>query len=366
MRKVLLVTAHDYRSPWRANFHFIADAYRDLGRDVSFLSVGYSPLSRLKGDHRNALSVEPNRWEMFRGIRCFLWKTPFHPFKGPVKGASFLTSPLFRAWPKLGCPEVDAAARDADVIIVESDVAILLIPRLKAQAPEARLVYLASDLLETIVAPPQLIAALYEVRESIDQVVAPARKMAEELSYLERPTSYVPHGINPGDFEEQSLSPYSGASNVVTIGKMLFDKQVVVTAAEAFPDTAFHLIGTIDGGGYPENVVEHAVMAHSDLIPWLRHASVGLAPYRPSPGSSYISDSSMKLMQFEYLGLPAVCPHFAVGDHPNRFGYDPVDKASVIAAFGAALAAMRPPPEVAMAPFKSWAQVAQMIAGDAF
>ena len=45
----------------------------------------------------------------------------------------------------------------------------------------------------------------------------------------------------------------------------------------------------------------------------------------------------MKLQQYGYLGLPAICPHFAVGDYPGRFGYVPGDEQSIIAAVANAL-----------------------------
>jgi 2-beta-glucuronyltransferase len=78
-------------------------------------------------------------------------------------------------------------------------------------------------------------------------------------------------------------------------------------------------------------------MKFAATLPYIRHATFGVAPYRPSGQCEYISDTSMKLMQYEHCGIPAVCPAFATGDNPNRFGYEPGDPASIGAAIDAAL-----------------------------
>ena len=61
----------------------------------------------------------------------------------------------------------------------------------------------------------------------------------------------------------------------------------------------------------------------------------------------------MKLMQYGWLGLPAVCPSFAVGEHRLRFGYDPADRSSVGGAVGRALAAAHVRDEAVL----SWREV---------
>jgi len=62
------------------------------------------------------------------------------------------------------------------------------------------------------------------------------------------------------------------------------------------------------------------------------------------------------LMQYEYLGLPAVCPDYATGTSPHRFGYRSDDGASIEAAIGAALAHGR---FAGDSRFLSWEEVAE-------
>jgi 2-beta-glucuronyltransferase len=49
----------------------------------------------------------------------------------------------------------------------------------------------------------------------------------------------------------------------------------------------------------------------------------------------------MKLLQYDFFGLPAVCPHRVVGRYPSRFGYSPGDPEAVVAAIAQALDAPR-------------------------
>jgi glycosyltransferase involved in cell wall biosynthesis len=78
-------------------------------------------------------------------------------------------------------------------------------------------------------------------------------------------------------------------------------------------------------------------MAFKDTLRYITHASFGIAPYRDTDGAGYLATSSLKLKQYEYLGIPAVCPYFAVGQSKNRFGYVPADKSSIERAIDAAL-----------------------------
>lgn len=360
MRRVLLVSRHDYRTAWRANFHPIADAFAGLGDQVSFVSVGYSPLSRFSQDQRRLLDDRANRWQRVGGVDCLLWKTPFHPVGLGRPLADRLATPLYRWWARLPGRELDEAAAAADLIVVESGLSPVLIPRLRRCAPSATLVYLASDLFSTIGAPVIMDGLLEEARDAIDTVIVVARGMAPHLRHLRRPIRYVPHGIDPAAFASSAPSPYAEPGrHVVTVGSMLFDPDVFAVAARAFPDVTFNLIGTPPGPAYPPNVREHGTMPFAETIPWLRHADAGVAPYRRGDAAEYLADSSMKLMQYGYLGLPALCPDFAVGRHRLRFGYRPGDGDSIVAALTAAL---DPLVNRQAAPVLTWRDVAERLA----
>ncbi|WP_181705724.1 glycosyltransferase [Chthonobacter rhizosphaerae] len=337
-RTVLILTRHDYRTGWRANMHFIADSFRDAGWTTRFLSVGFSALSLIVGDRRADLNGRSNRWEAVNGIDTYLWKTAVHPFGRGLGPLEPVMNRMFDAWVNWPSKTVDEAAAQSDVIVVESGLSAAFVGRMRRAAPNARIVYLASDLNETVNAHPHIDRMLFRDRAAIDAVVVVARAMADHFRGFGRPVHFVPHGVDVAAFATEAPSPYARGRNVVTVGSMLFDPLVFTTAARAFPDVDFHLIGTPPLGETAPNVREHGRMPFEDTIPYLKHADVGVAPYRKDHESGYLSDSSMKLMQYGYLGLPAVCPDFAVGDYRGRFGYGPGDPASIIDAFRRALA----------------------------
>jgi 2-beta-glucuronyltransferase len=66
----------------------------------------------------------------------------------------------------------------------------------------------------------------------------------------------------------------------------------------------------------------------------------------------------MKLMQYEHCGIPAVCPGFAAGDSPNRFGYTPGKPPSIVAAIESALERRN---DIKPRRFLSWEEVARRL-----
>jgi len=55
MDRILIISGHDFRSPRKANIHFIAQELAKIA-SVRFLSVGFSNLSFIKGDPRLELA----------------------------------------------------------------------------------------------------------------------------------------------------------------------------------------------------------------------------------------------------------------------------------------------------------------------
>ena len=102
-------------------------------------------------------------------------------------------------------------------------------------------------------------------------------------------------------------------------------------AAKAFPDVTFHVIGAGSEAATlaAPNMRIYDEMKFQDTIPYLRHADFGVAPC--------LVDTWMKLIQYGYLGLPAVCPTVVAGDKPGRFGYLPGDTPSIASAMRSAL-----------------------------
>jgi 2-beta-glucuronyltransferase len=354
--KVLIFSEHDYRTARRANLQPIADALVKLGHDVTFISVRYSLLSTIKGDSREG--IRANTPETCNGIECYLWRPIIHPFN-PGRLLAPVTVPLYRLYPRLPNEFIDRAVREAASVIVESGLGAILLRRIRTLNAKTKLIYYASDDLGMIGAHPVVQLILEQSGKLVDHVCIASPRMADKFRWSADRLYFVPHGINPADFAGASASPYSERLNAVSVGPSLFDPGFFAAATPLFPDVHFHVIGCGVKLQPRENLHVYGDMPFRDTLGYIKNATFGVAPYRPAGGSDYICDTSMKLMQYDYVGIPAVCANFAVGDHANRFGYLPGDARSIQAAINAAIAAkdcVRPKRQ-----FFTWDDVARRV-----
>lgn len=127
---------------------------------------------------------------------------------------------------------------------------------------------------------------------------------------------------------------------------MLFDPGFFAEASHRFPNVHFHIIGCGQPHhpSYGSNVTVYDEMPHEETVRYIRHADIGIAPYRSESVPGYLADTSMKLIQYDFLAVPAVCPHSVTGDYASRFGYTPGDGVSVEQAITRALNAPGKPP----------------------
>ncbi len=350
----LLLTAHDYRTPRKANMHFIADALAARG-PMRFFSLRYSALSARKGDARVFLDRRANRVETVNGVDCFLWKTVIHPFNLRRPAFRPLEEAMFR-WSMAHPPAILVRwMREADVIFFESGTAIVHIALAEALVPDTPRMYIASDDLDVIGVADFVQREFARVAPRMKALCLPSPLLKDKMP-ASSATYFVPHGLDEDALDAPTADPYpAGTVNAVSVGSMLFDPSFFEIAGARFPDVAFHVIGSgsVASTAFPPNVRVYPEMAYRDTLAYIRHASVGIAPYRADGVSPYLADTSMKLMQYGYFGIPAVCPRTVVGRATGRFGYDPGSADSIVDAMGAALAAGPCPPVRAL----SWSQV---------
>lgn len=340
----LVLSAHDYRTPRRANIHFIA---RELARrgPTRFFSLRYSRLSRWKGDARLVLDEQANRVGRHEdGVECYLWRSLVHPFNSRRRWARPLEDAMFGWYARHPPPVLRRWIAEADVIVFESGTAIAFIELARRLNPAARLVYRASDALSAIDVAAWITRTFDRVAPMLDAIALVSPAMAGEIASTGN-VFHVGHGIDHGLAELGDPSPYGEGIHAVSVGSMLFDPRVFVAAGRAFPQVTFHVIGSGMGRhpDYGDNVVVHGEMAHAETIGYIRHARIGIAPYASPQVPAYLADSSMKLLQYEFFGLPAVCPHAVVGGRGSRHGYTPGDADSLLAAVAHALEAPRAP-----------------------
>ena len=338
----LLITGHDYRSKRKANVHFITRELALRGSTRMF-SVAFSALSKLRGrDPRIGMEHMANVPEKHEGVDCYLWRTLLHPFN-PRLAALQRISPIAHELYTASAPRIlDAWASSSTVILIESGPGVVFAERLKRASPKARLIYLASDDNKTINCDPYIDRAFGRAAHLFEFARIPSRQLSGAIPELV-PKFYIPHGVDPAAQRSGSERPYGPGEHAVSIGSMLFDAKFFATAVRLFPEIKFHVIGSgVPRSSLPAEVAYYDEMPHSKTIPFIEHATFGIAPYRNAPSAYYLADTSMKLLQYQSFGLPAVCPQFAVGDGNRlRFGYTPDDSETIRAAINGARHAER-------------------------
>lgn len=337
----LVISAHDYRSPRKANIHFITQELAQRGA-VRFFSLRYSHLSRYTADPRLAIDGHANRMETHQGVDCFLWKTPLHPFNTRRPVLRPVETLMFRWYEYAASPVLRRWIAEADVILFESGTAPVFFELARRLNPQAQTVYIASDDLDTINSAEYVKRMFRRIAPAIDVIRLPSRALARTIPSTGN-VFFIPHGIDHRLAEQGDPSPYGPGIHAVAVGSMLFDPRFFVSASQYFPAITFHIIGSGHprDPGYGPNVVVHDEMPHAETVRYIKHARLGVAPYRSAQLPEYLADTSMKLIQYDFFGLPAICPWTVVGDYDSRFGYAPDDEASIVAAIIAALHAPR-------------------------
>lgn len=350
-QKYLLLSAHDYRSPRKAGIHFVASELAKMG-PTRFFSLRYSFLSRYKHDPRLSLDDQANKIVNHQGVDCYLWKTLIHPIRiRPFESLmyhlySFGFNAVLRRWIK-----------ESDVIILESGVAPIFFDLIKKLNARAKILYRASDALDTIDAADYIRNTFARIAKEIDTIVMPSKALADSMPSTHN-LAFVPQGIDYSVNEKANPSPYGEGIHAVSVGSMLFDPQFFILAGKRFPHIHFHIIGSCQPRHpeYGENISVYGEMPFDKTLPYIKHATLGIAPYASVNLPAYLRDTSLKLTQYEFFGLPAICPHFIAADYPTRFGYDIGDENSIAQAISRAL---NPPQPLTKRTVLDWAQVTE-------
>lgn len=343
-RAVLFTQQMIGRGSRKTGMIFWAEALARRGFDTFVVTTQLSWLSYLGSNPRLRMVERSdfNRWrDSGDRLHDFVWLPILHPasVSGTLLGK--ISAPVFGLYPWLLPAAVRDVVAEADLIVIESCAAVLLFDRLKRIArPDARFVYCASDRLGTVGMHPMLEDMLGRTAADYDLVRVPAEAMAADFPSGAR-VAFIPHGIDKSVFDEAGDSPFIGPGpHAVVAGDMLFDAEAFAILLDAFPGACFHAFGRMSLADLADrsNLQIHGEIPFTDLARWVRHAHVGIAPYRDRPAAQYIAQSSLKLIQYQYCRLPTVAPYFAAAGRANVVGYSPGNASSIIAAFAAALA----------------------------
>lgn len=342
MTRVLIVTGQHFATqPRKVDLHFMAEALNARGIAVDFLSMRLSLVSRLMSDERWAFArTRPlNQWtEISPLLGEFIWVSTVHPITSGKPLIDQISIPLARIYGRHIPRAVKAELLEYDQILVESGISILTIPELRRLAPKARIIYHAADRLSTIGAHPAAHVVLKESIGAVDVAHVMANAIRGDIP-AGAPTVHLPHGISRGIFDKITYTPYDRPKNAVSVGDMLFDGGMIRTLATAYPDWNIHLFGRLARleEDLP-NVIAHGERPFDEVAAYIKFADIGIAPYRPKEDADYLSQSSLKMIQYSYCRLPIVAPDFAAAGRAHVLAYEPDNADSIRAAFGKAMA----------------------------
>ena len=93
----------------------------------------------------------------------------------------------------------------------------MFVRRLRRLNPQARIIYFATDRLDTHGAHPAVQAELVAVADQIDYFALRARVLASEFSFAGDRLYHAEFGIHAPDFAAIGASPYAGGRNAVQL-----------------------------------------------------------------------------------------------------------------------------------------------------
>lgn len=324
-REIVILSSHVFLEGFRkASIHFVARRWAAAGNDVFFTTVGHSALSRFKQkDRYEALRREQgNRYaaiepHLFAGA----YLPPLHAFSTAKPIVNALVKPLFALYGRHLPAFVKDKIEAADLVVIESGTPVVYLDLVRRLNPRAKLLYFCRDLLRSVGAAPYLRGVEARGIGLFDSVCVPSRRLGEMLPPGGK-VHFVPQGIEGEVFDRAEVSPYpEGSRNAVAVGDMLFDQVSVAAMAAAAPEVTFHLFGIRWRGDAPTNIRVHGEQSFETLAAYIRHADIGLAPYRVNSSEVYLAESSLKLLQYGYCCLPVLLPDIIPVSRGNEITY---------------------------------------------
>jgi 2-beta-glucuronyltransferase len=298
-----------------------------------------------------------------KGLWSYVWFTPWHPANLRIAGLNKLSACLFERYASLPLGQAESFLRSADIIVLESGPALMLLPRLKRLCPQARFIYRVSDDLRLLRSHPVVIQAEEDNASSFDLISVPNASMLKIFEGKVANVQLQLHGINKELFDEDYPNPYGESSgvNAVFVGVSHVDLDFIERAGRLFPTWAFHIIGPIKQVPEGPNIKTYGEMAFVDTIPFIKHADIGLAIRSYYPGAESLGDS-LKVMQYSYCRMPVVAPEFLSSSRKNIFYYRPGDDDSICQVLDAAAQYDRS--QVCLDDIRSWDELAHALVGN--
>lgn len=339
MMKVILFTSHYYKSKNRAGFHWIAQELHRKGHQVVFVTTPVTPINLITKTTNVPIKATlpfSRKEKIASGFYSYIWLTPLHPFKigNSVvdRCIGYASSILYAKWPFTSFIK---HIYSADMVVFESNHALMLFDRVRRMNPNARYIYRMSDDLELMAYNDKVRAEEQRWMECFNLVSVPSNYMYNKYSHKGQ-LRLQHHGLSKEAFDQVTINPYSGKNNAVFVGMSQLNQEALRILAESNPQWTFHVIGPFDRLHSLSNIIYHGRMAFEDTVAYIKHADIGLQLMQYSKGAESFSDT-LKVIQYTYCKLPIVAPSFLTNNRENMCYYDDSEIESVALAFDAAV-----------------------------
>ncbi|MEL6960166.1 MAG: hypothetical protein AAGL89_14565 [Pseudomonadota bacterium] len=312
MKRLVFLTGHFPNQKRRTSMLWVTDHLQEIGWHVTYVTVGYSWLSKLMGDRRlKALDHPPKtgRTEYSATLTGLFHYSPYHPINWPNTAFNNTLSALNWTFPAFWRGKLRSTLARADLVITESGPPVALAGMVRQLSPQATHIYRVSDDIHLLNAPPALLQAERQYQH-FDRISTGSPLIAER--FKDHPNVTLdPMGVPHAQLDVPTPDPYTrdGRPIAVCAGSTLLDMGQIADTAKAAPLWQIHVIGRLKTTppSLP-NVHWHGELPFAKTLAHIRHADIGLAPFEDVPGVEYQITNSNRILLYRHLGLPILVP----------------------------------------------------------
>ena len=213
-------------------------------------------------------------------MQCYLWKSAWHPVNLDFAVLAGISRMLFAAY-RRSTPDVFRRwVEGSDVIILESGMPPIFLEMIQKLNPNARKIYIASDLLDTIGVDPFVSEELNAHIDLFDTVVVPSRLMApafpragEDALCAARARGRRRRGGSLALCGRHQC----GVGRLDAVRSRIFRYRCAAVPARHIPCDRRRARGR---GFEHANVKIYGEMPYAQTLAYIKHAQFGVAPYR--------------------------------------------------------------------------------------
>lgn len=330
--RILMATAHDWRSPMRLGCHHLAHGFAQAGCDVAYVSSAVSPVQWLRdpSEFSDRLARRHRGGEVSPDGR--LWAYVPLALLTPHNAPLLRGRALHRSWHRLTIPNVVRTVRargfgTVDLLYVESPTQLFWLDVIKYATSMTRVGDRYAG-FQGISA--QILELQQELLERVDLAVCSGAVIVEEARRLgAKRVLHLPNGVDFEHFSTADRTPPAEYESIpgpiaVYVGEMAewFDYALVDALAERMPEVSFVFIG-------PDKMARARITSRAnvhilgrrsfDELPrFLWNSDVGLIPFDVvKHGNLVHAVNPLKLYEYLACGLPVVATRW---DELERLG----------------------------------------------